>query len=205
MGTVGSAWPPLLLGDRDIDFSARHWEMRSSQLRRKLGKEACKAVLPAKKARCTDVAMALRKRSEEQMENDLKRRRKADEDARLSAKDAETQKARQAEQELLREQNKIEILKLEILKAREAEKSRAAKLKHKAQQRWLQTKFPVLLAQACIQWRQSRSPEEWNAFKRLVDSNINEGVCDRVQVIPWLWDNDTSLLLDWDQVKPYIG
>ena len=148
----------------------------------------------AKKARCTDVAMALRKRSEEQMENDLKRRRKADEDARLSAKDAETQKARQAEQELLREQNKIEILKLEILKAREAEKSRTAKLKHKAQQRWLQTKFPVLLAQACIQWRQSRSPEEWNAFKRLVDSNINEGVCDRVQVIPWLWDNDTSLL-----------
>ena len=145
----------------------------------------------------TNIGKWLMQRAKDQYADDAKRRRQAIDEKKLENKTAEETKLATAEKNRQTQVIRLEYLKQVVVNRREADKTKQAAILHKAQQRWLQTQFPVIIAQRCIDVMDKLSK---GAKKRWTDQ-IERLLCGttferQVIVIP-LWTPDILLTKTW--------
>ena len=153
----------------------------------------------------TDVGMLLRKRAQDQQAEDAKRRREAVEEDRLAAKDLEETKLIRAKAEQAAAEARLACLRQIIVNRRDAEARKQTDVLQRAQERWLQTQYPALLARRCIDTLRGLSRNARGGFEREVGRQLELRTFERQLFIKDLWVSDKSLTLEWSMVQPLSG
>jgi hypothetical protein len=153
----------------------------------------------------TEVGVLLRKRAQEQRAEDAKRQRDALEEERLAAKDLEATKVIRANAEQAAAEARLVALRQIILNRRDAEARKHAEVLARAQQRWLQTQYPVLLARRIIDTSRTLSKRAREAWEGDVRRLLKEGIFRRPLVVNDLWASDKTLTLEWAYTLPFNG
>ena len=168
-------------------------------MRKELG-----AATRGQKEASTTIGKELMKKAMDQRADDSKRRRKNLEEKRLQNKTAEETKLAIAETQKRTQEARLAHLKLEIDERRGREKAKRAALLHKAQQRWLQTQYPVILAERCFQVMDDSGMR----VKRMWQKEIEDLLCgktfERPLIVRKLWDTDEHLTRVWATIQGFL-
>ncbi len=163
-----------------------------------------RAATRGQKEASTNIGKELLKKAMDQRAADAKRRRKNLEEKRLENKTAEENKLAIAEKQKQAQETRLENLRLTVTMRRYAEKAKQAALLHKEQQRWLQTQYPVILAQGCFHTMDNLS----SRIKKLWVKEIEDLLCGRTFVrqliVRRLWDTDEHLTRVWATVQGFV-
>jgi len=153
----------------------------------------------------TEVGSHLRKRAHEQMALDAKRRKEAAAEERLAAMNLEEVKVRTAKEQRATQDARCVALNLAIQMRRDTEKRKRAEALERAQQRWLQTTYPVVLARHCINSFSKFSPLGKKAFEKHIQNLIDQRTFARQVFIGDLWISDKTLNMPWATTPSCIG
>jgi len=156
------------------------------------------------KAASTDVGIHLRKRAQEQMALDAKRRKEVAAEERLAAMSLEEVKVRTAKEQRATQDARCVALQLAIQFRRDSEKRKRAEALERAQQRWLQTTYPVILGRHCINSFLKFSPLSKKAFEKHIQNKIDQGTFARQLFIGDLWISDKTLGVQFATVRSCI-
>ena len=147
---------------------------------------------------------SLLKKAMDQRVDDAKRRRKNLEEKRLANTTAEETKLAIAEKQKQIAEARLDHLILQIEVRRGQQKAQRAALLHKEQQRWLQTQYPVILAERCIHTMDNSSMR----VKRLWQQEIEDLLCgttfERPIIVGNLWDTDEHLTRVWATIQGFL-
>ena len=72
----------------------------------------------------------------------------------------------------------------------------------RAHERWLQTEFPVQLAERCIDAMKKLPRPERETLQKDIENMLQSNVFQRSLRVPFLWEPDTHLTYPWAQVAP---
>ena len=149
--------------------------------------------------------MLLRKRAEDERVHEAKRRRETVEVERLAAKNLEETKLLRAKAEQAAAEARLATLRQIIVNRRDADARKRTEAIQRAQDRWLQTQFPALLARRCIETVRGLSKVARAGFDHEVCRQLQAGTFERQLFIKDLWIADKSLTLEWSMVQPLSG
>ena len=145
----------------------------------------------------TEVGILLRKRAQAEQAEEAKRRREAVEEERLAAKDLEETKLIRAKAEQAAAEARLASLRQIIVNRRDAEARKQTEVLQRAQERWLQTQYPALLARRCVGTRRGLSTKARAGFDREICRQLERRTFERQLFIKDLWVSDRSLTQEW--------
>jgi hypothetical protein len=158
------------------------------------------------KAVGTEVNVLLHKRAMEQQAACNKRRCEEAEVERLAAKDIEETKKLRAQADKAAQEAKVVQLKLIVQNRREDAARKRMEFTEKAYQRWLQTVYPLIIADKCIILYRGLSVATKKGFEKEVRACIEDHSFERPLHIFDLWVADPSLSIRWAEMKcPHKG
>ena len=156
----------------------------------------------------TDIGQLLKKKFEEESAEVNKRRKALRDEERKAEKDLEQQKIIRLQQEKAAEEARCANLQQMIVNRRDAEARRRAEQLNKAEQRWLQTIYPSLLARSCFKYmgranaKKDGDKKWW--FDR-ISEYITEKGCTRTLYLPEIWVDDPKLTQNYAKMQPFNG
>ena len=153
----------------------------------------------------TEIAVLLRKRSQESMEEDTKRYKEAEQAKRLAAKDIEVLKNNTEKTRLATEQVRLLALKQTVLNRQDAAARKHQEATQRAYQRWLQTQYPAQVARDSIKFWNHFSGKAQRCMKDLMMRLLKEGTFNRPVFIPPLWEEDKTFTAHWATIGPLFG
>ena len=154
----------------------------------------------------TNIGKQLMQQAKDQRAADVKRRRTNLEEKRLANKTAEETKLAIAEKHKQTEEARLERLRLQIVVRRDQEKAKQAALLHKEQQRWLQTQFPVILAERCFLCMDGCTKKAKEKWQTDIEDLLNCGpTFERQLLVKNLWDTDEHLTRVWATIPGLVG
>ena len=153
----------------------------------------------------SEVSVILGKRLAASQLEETKRRREANLEERLAAKDLEGQKLHRAKVEQATAEARLNHMRQTITNRRELVANRRADVLRKAQARWLQTQYPVKLAKICIDLMLRISPRTMTGWVADVEGLVNQRIFDRILCIRDLWVEDKTLTSDFGTIAPFGG
>ena len=152
----------------------------------------------------TNIGKVLMKKAMDQRAADAKRRRTNLEEKRLENKTAEETKLAIAEKQKQTQEARLERLRLQIVLRRDQEKAKQAALLHKAQQRWLQTQFPVILAERCFLCMDDCSMKAKKQWQNEIEDLLCGKTFERPLLVKNLWDTDEHLTRVWATIPSLV-
>jgi len=169
------------------------------------------------KAASNEIGKTLVKRAREDREDEAKRRRADVEAERLAAKSAEDAKLATAKVQKATAETKLAIaqaqkatadarcqaLKQIVANRRELKAKKNQETLEKLTQTWLQTKYPVEVANRCITHLRLLSKEAKTDFQKHVEKCLADGTFTRMLLIVPLWETNKSLTLDYSYVSSF--
>jgi hypothetical protein len=120
---------------------------------------------------------------------------------RLAAKDLEATKTIRAQADKAAQEAKVVQLKLQVQNRREDAARKRMEIIEKAYQRWLQTVYPLMIANKCIILYRGLSVAAKKGFEKEVRGCIDDHSFERPLHIMDLWVADPSLSLRWAEMK----
>ena len=156
-----------------------------------------------KRESATPCGMALRKRALEQQAEESKKRKVAAEEERLSAKTAEEAKARKAEADAIRAKALQATQEQILINRRDMDERNKMKALQRANDKWLQTVYPALLARKCINFYKGLSTPARRGWCRHVDGLLSSRIFSRQLFIQDLWKADKAFTQEFCMVKPF--
>ena len=152
----------------------------------------------------TEVGMLLKKRAQEQLLADNKRRKDAAQEERLAAKDLEETKAARARAEQAAAEARLASLRQIVVNRRDAEARRQAEALAAAQQKWLQTLYPAYVARRCIDSLRNTAGAR-KAYDKIIGDQLAARTFERQLFVKDLWIADKVYTTDWANVTPFGG
>ena len=156
-----------------------------------------------KKEANTEVGIHLRKRAQDQMCEDAKRRKEIAAENKLAAMDLEEVQVRKAKEQRATQEAHCRRLQLLILERRENEKRKRAEALERAQQRWLQTQYAPIMAKRCTKFFVKMSVFSKTQFGKVIANEIVNGTFNRQLYIGDLWISDKTLSVEWSTVHGF--
>ena len=150
----------------------------------------------------TETALLLRKRAQEIAEEDAKRRRANQEEARLAANEAEAAKAETARAQQAAAEARNKTLQQIIINRRVLQQQREGAAKAKAHSRWIQVTFPAELAAKLIRSHRRLKVEQKKNMETMINEAAKAKFFQRHPCVPDLWVVDDALLIKIAQVAP---
>jgi hypothetical protein len=151
-------------------------------------------------------AVLLRKRAQDMHEEDVRKRKRYKEEQRLDADKEADKKAAAAVAETARLEADRQKLAQHLVNRKSDEAQILAKHRTKVYRCWLQTTYPAMLADRCIQmYTVEMTPASQKDFKYHVHRHLQEGRFQRHIFCPDLWDWDKNLTQHWGSTSTFHG
>ena len=150
------------------------------------------------------VAEILKQRAADHLADVQKRRRLALEEERLAAKGIEDAKLLRAQAEQKIAEARLAHVQTVVQNRRDLAAAKHNELVHRIHQKWLQTQYPVVVAQQLILKLQNRTERARIGWTRDLEKHVVQGTFTRQLVIRDLWDADKSFTSEWAKVSSSI-
>ena len=151
-------------------------------------------------------SVVLRKRAQQLLEENAKEAKRYKEEQRLDAVKEKDKKITESIAEAKRlEEKRKELAQVLVNKKFEVEQQQA-KVRAKTYRCWLQTMYPAVLADRCIQmYTVEMKPDLKRSFQQRVHRHLQAGLFKRHLFIHKLWDWDKNLTQHWGSTKAFHG
>ena len=177
-----------------LDFATRTGDDNTVRLLRKRLREEA---IQDQHAKCLD-AQYLIQRGKKSLDEDAKRHKQASDDANAAAKNIETLQTAKALQQKLAQRARLKCLERKAANDRLHSKQQKALFEKNAYEKWLQTKYAVIVASNLVRAYGHKSPEQKAAFQTMIKNEFaNKKTFSRTILLFELWPADERFTHKW--------